>query len=94
MANVFQRAETVICSALVKTTAGVLTTPATSMTITISDPVGTAVIAGANMTLDAVGTYHYDFAPAATATLGIYLVRYVATDGTRKTIQDDSFVLE
>ena len=94
MANVFQKSETVICSILVKTAAGVLTSPATSMTIAITDPVGTTVVSTAAMTLDAVGTYHYDYLPASTAVLGIYLIRYKATDGTRVTIQDDSFVLE
>ena len=46
------------------------------------------------MTNDAVGSYHYDFVPGADAILGKYLVRYIAVDGTRTTIETDSFILE
>jgi len=93
MAN-FQRAETVVCSILIKTTAEVLTDPATSIKIDITNSIGTAVVTATAMTRDSAGTYHYDYQPAADALKGIYHVKYTATDGTRITIQNDSFVLE
>ena len=98
----FQRAETVICGAAVKNAAGTLTQPATSMMVTVTDPAATVVVDAAAMTYraspvtvdDVSCNYTYDYAPAADAAKGIYRVRYTATDGTRVTIQDDSFVLE
>lgn len=94
MAKAFQRAETVVCSILVKTTAGVLVDPATSMKIDITNPVGTSVVTATAMTKDSTGTYHYDYQPASDAVLGTYNVKYTATDGTRITIQRDNFSLE
>jgi len=90
----FQRNETVICSITSKTAAGVLTDPITSMTITITNPSGTAVVTAAAMTKDSTGVYHYDYQPAVDAVLGVYRIRYTATDGARITIQDDDFTLE
>jgi uncharacterized protein YfaS (alpha-2-macroglobulin family) len=90
----FERAETVICSILVKTTAGVLTNPATSMKIQVTEPSGIIVVTDTAMTNDTTGTYHYDFVPTVSSQLGLYKVRYTAVDGTRTTIQDDSFYLQ
>jgi uncharacterized protein YfaS (alpha-2-macroglobulin family) len=90
---IFQRNETVICSITVKTAAGVLTDPITSVTITITNPAGTAIVTSANMTKDSTGTYHYDYNPVVDAALGNYDVHYIATDGSRITIQDDNFSL-
>jgi hypothetical protein len=89
----FQFNETVICSASV-TSSGTLTDPATSMKITIIDPTETEVVSLAVMTKDATGLYHYDYNPAVSAILGAYKIKYVATDGTRITIQPDTFTLE
>jgi hypothetical protein len=102
MAKSFQRAETVICAIRVATGADVLTQPATSMTITITNPVGTAVNTATAMTYDAVPVvvdgvtcnYHYDYQPASDAVLGKYTVLYTATDGTRITNLRDYFILE
>lgn len=90
----FQRAETVICSILVYNSSDELTDPATSMKIDITNPVGTSVVTATAMTKDDTGTYHYDYTPAADAMLGKYKVKYTATDSTRVTIQNDSFILE
>jgi hypothetical protein len=90
----FQRAETVICSITIKTAALVLTDPATSTKIDITNPIGTSVVTATAMTRDSAGTFHYDYAPAVDATLGIYKVKYTAIDATRTTIQNDSFSLE
>lgn len=92
MAN-FQRQETVICEMLVKTVTGGLTSPSTSMKITITDPVGAIVVNSQPMVKDAEGTYHYDYNPAGNAVSGYYQVLYVAIDGTRTTVQEDNFLL-
>lgn len=102
MAKTFQRAETVICRASVKNDSDVLTSPATSFTIDITNSLGVPAVTAAAMVLDNPAividgvsyNYHYDFIPAADAALGNYKVKYTATDGTRVTIQSDSFVLE
>lgn len=96
MAN-FNLGETVICSCVVKDSTGTLKDPATSMKIEI-DKVTSAgtvmqiVIAETAMTKDSTGTYHYDFT-ATTSGVGNYRAKYVATDGTRITISNDSFSL-
>jgi uncharacterized protein YfaS (alpha-2-macroglobulin family) len=94
MTKTFQRAEAVICSITVKDTSDVLRDPATSMKIDITGPTGASVVAAAAMTKDSTGTYHYDYVPAAGAAFGIYKIKYTATDGTRLTIETDTFVLE
>ena len=94
--NTFQRNETVICSTKVlsdPTDPTSLVDPATSISIVISQS-GTVVITSTPLTRDGVGLYHYDYNPATNAVLDIYRVRYTALDGTRETIQDDSFLLE
>jgi len=64
------------------------------MQITITDPVGTKVVDDQAMSNDGVGLFHKDYTPGGTAELGLYLVRYVATDGARVTIEDADFVVE
>lgn len=87
----FERTETIVCSITIKSTTGVLTNPATSMTVTITAPNNTAVVSAQAMTNDSTGLYHYDYTPASSVSLGEYKVRYTATDGSRVTIQDDVF---
>jgi uncharacterized protein YfaS (alpha-2-macroglobulin family) len=94
MAKAFQRAETVICTITIKTAAGVLTDPATSIKIDIVNPIGVSAVTATAMTKDSTGNYHYDYSPTADAVLGPYRIKYTATDGTRVTIQADSFTLE
>lgn len=95
MSGTFQINETVICSAEVRTYLGVLTDPATSMKITITDPAGVVLVNDVAMTKDTgTGLYHYDFNPSPTASRGSYNIKYTATDGVRITIQRDSFILE
>ena len=90
---IFQNPETVICSVvLTRTDTGAAIDPATSITITITNPSGTVVTNAVAMTKDGTGLYHYDFNPA-NAPLGNYDVVYIATNGGRVTIQDDNFSL-
>lgn len=90
----FQQTETVVCSLAVTDQDDVARDPATSMKIYIQDPNGTNVVDGEAMTKDSTGNYHYDYTPDADTTLGQYEVEYVATNGTRVSAQQDSFVLE
>ena len=92
MAN-FDIGETVICSIEVKDDAGAYKDPATSMQISIFDPINNAVVDNQAMTKDAVGKYHYDYTSPSTVRAGKYTVKFVATDGTRITINKDSFNL-
>jgi len=91
----FQKTETVVCSTTttIKST-GIATTPATSMDIVITDPVGTEVVTSSAMTEDGDGLHHYDYTPASTVLTGEYKVQYKATDGTRITISKDTFEVE
>ncbi len=85
--------ETVVCSIEIKDSAGTLTSPATSMTISIIGPTETTIVATTAMTNDSTGKYHYDYNSASTAARGVYRVTYTATDGTRITIQEATFEL-
>ena len=90
---IFDIGETVICSCEVKDDAGALKDPATSMTITITDKSNAVKVDGVAMTKDAVGKYHYDCQTAGYID-GKYGVKYIATDGTRITIETESVELE
>lgn len=93
MAN-YEVGETVICSITVKDSSGTAQDPATSMNIVIKRrATGATVVASVAMTDDAGdGAYHYDCATSGFDT-GDYDIIYTATDGTRVTIQTDSFHL-
>ncbi len=93
LSDKFENGETVVCSITVKTNStSALIDPATSMTVRITNPVGTVTISTTAMINDGVGLDHYDYTPVG-GVLGAYQVRYTATDGTRITIQDDYFTL-
>ena len=91
----FDIGETVICSVEVKNDAGTLVDPSTSMQIAIDwiSPNFSNIITATNMTKDSTGKYHYDFATAGKQG-GTYRVAYIATDGTRITIERETFKLE
>lgn len=89
----FNIGETVVCSVEVRNTAGTLVDPATSMTITIANPLKAIVVSNQTMTKDATGKYHYDFTSEATYLDGKYTVSYKATDSTRITIAKSTFDL-
>lgn len=84
---------TVVCSITIKD-AGVLTDPATSITVTVYDPSNTAVVSAQAMSKDSTGTYHYNYTSSASAIRGEYIVIYTATDGSEVTKQKDTFYLE
>lgn len=90
----FEIGETIRCSIEIRDSAGTLTDPATSITITIFDPNGLEVVSAVGMTNDGVGLDHYDYTSAMTVLAGEYTVLYIATDGAVITKQKDTFVLE
>ena len=92
---IFQIGETVICSIEVKDDDGVLKDPATSTNIVIKEvsPVGRSIVTSTAMTHDSTGKYHYDY-NSSNAEGGSYEACYTATDGTRITIEKDTFILE
>ena len=93
MANPFARGTTVICSVSVYDEDGVLTSPSTSMKITIKDSVGLVKANNVSMTNDSTGKYHYDFATVTADSIGKYRVDYWATSGTRVSSYTDYFDL-
>ena len=88
----FEIGETVICSVEVKDDDGAYKDPATSMKITITDKNKAVKVDGVAMTPDSTGKYHYDCQTAGYID-GKYVVEYTATDGTRITIQKETFNL-
>jgi len=89
----FDVGETIICSVEVTDAAGDYADPATSMNIEIYlvSPY-TVVVSSTAMSKDSTGHYHYDFQSASKVT-GDYRVKYIATDGTRITIETEDFKL-
>ena len=88
--NNFDLGETVICSVEIRNESGVLVDP-TLITITISDSGNAKVVDAQVMTKDGVGKYHWDYIP--TVKIGTYIIKYVATDGSRFSIQKDNFTV-
>ncbi len=94
MAN-YNQGSTLICSIVVRDSAGDLKNPGTSMQININrlSPSFAAVVALTGMTNDSTGMYHYDF-DTSSAQVGSYEVYYTATDDSRITKARDTFNLE
>ena len=92
MAN-FDIGETVIASCEVKDDDGAYKDPATSMKIRITDKFDVVKVDNVDMTKDAIGKYHYDCQTEGYVD-GKYVIKYVATDGSRITIEKESFNLE
>ncbi len=88
-----KRKATAICSVTTKNNSGTLTDPATSMKITIYNPRNNIQVSAAAMTKDSTGTYHYDYTPSSNAVTGTYKVTYTATNGTRVSSLDDTFMV-
>jgi hypothetical protein len=101
MATQIQYPETVACYfACTAIDTGALTQPSTSMKCTIYDPTGAVVANAQDMTYVTSITigitsynYVYYYQANTSANLGIYRVRYTATNASYVTITDDSFVL-
>jgi hypothetical protein len=86
----FESGETVLLRIEVKDAeSAALTSPTTSMQVTVTPPAGGVPVVDQDMVNDGVGEYHYDYTAPALA--GVYEVLYVATDGSRVTKQRDSF---
>jgi len=90
----FDIGETVICSCEIKDDSGNYKDPTTSMKITIKrvDPTRASVVTDTAMTPDSTGKYHYD-CQTVDYPEGKYEITYTATDGTRITIEKETFKL-
>ena len=88
----FNIGETVICSVEIKDDAGRYKDAATSLTITIIDKYDKVNVDAVAMVKDAIGKYHYD-CQTADYLDGTYIVKYIATDGDRITIETETFLL-
>jgi len=95
----FRIAETIVIKGTVKDEDGVLVTPATDTKITVTSPVGFAVVDGLGVAFDSVGIFRHTFAllpigiPSVDPVLGAYHVRVEANDGGRKSFFDSQFFL-
>lgn len=89
----FDIGETLICSCEVKNSSGVYYDPSTSMKITITDNFNAKKVDAVAMTKDSTGKYHYDCQTSGYDD-GIYKVKYIATDGSRISIEKQDFSLE
>jgi hypothetical protein len=98
MIGTFELGETVICKASVydkpeSDPTRILVDPSTSIKVSIIRPKGSNIVSNQAMVKDSVGLYHYDFNSATTNEVGVYTVYYTAIDGTRITVQKDTFQL-
>lgn len=89
----FEAGETVILSLVVRDDLGAFVDPATSMKITIRNPMKAEVVAPTNMVKDSTGKYHYDFQAPSAGPMGTWVAEYNATNGTRITITRQEFGL-
>lgn len=89
----FDIGETVICSVEVRDATGALKDPVTSMKITITDKRDAIKVNAVDMVPDSTGKYHYDCQTAGYLD-GNCVVKYIATDGTRITIETETFILK
>lgn len=90
----FQQGETVVCSLVVRDSAGNLHDPLTSTQIKITDGRGIDVVPDTDMLNDGVGLFHYDFTATTAHQIGRYRLRYTTVDTGRTTIVDEHFELE
>ena len=87
----FERGETVVCDLDITAAAGSAMDPDTSITITITDPEGTAVVSAVAFAKDGTGDYHYDYNTSGTAVVGTYRRVDTAVHGTRTAIKRSEF---
>lgn len=89
----FQRAETIVIKGTIKDETDTLITPATSTKVTVTDPIGSAVVLEDDVSFDSVGIWKYIYTPDADAVAGAYHVRITGIDGNRSSITDSQFFL-
>jgi len=96
----FDIGETVVCSCEIKDDNVALkdpdsdtASPSTHTKITITDKNNAVKVSDIGMTRDSIGKYHYDCQTTGYID-GEYEVKYIATDGTRITIEKETFELE
>ena len=73
---------------------GALSTPATSVTVTVTDSTGTVKVNNQAMTEASKGIYYYNLQLAAADESGKWTARFVATDNAKVSITDYDFKVE
>ena len=73
---------------------GALSTPATSVTVTITDSTGTVKVNNQAMVVKSTGIYYYNLQLATDDESGTWTARFKATDGIRVSITDYDFKVE
>lgn len=71
-----------------------LVDPDGGVTITVVDPEGTEVVAGAAMTKQSTGVYYYNGTSTTSWVKGMYHVTTRATDGSKVSIKEDRKLFE
>jgi len=70
---------------------GALSTPASSVTITVTDSTGTVKVNNQVMTVKSTGIYYYNLQLATGDESGTWTARFKATDDTKVSITDYQF---
>ena len=95
MADIFQKGETCPLEIEIRDKdTGALSTPASSVTITVTDSTGTVKVNNQVMTVKSTGIYYYNLQLVAGDESGIWTARFKATDGARVSITDCTFQVE
>ena len=73
---------------------GALSTPATSVTVTVTDSTGAVKVSNHAMTKKSTGIYYYNLQLVANNESGTWTARFKATDSAKVSITDFTFQVE
>ena len=92
MADIFQKGETCPLEIEIRDKdTGALSTPATSVTVTVTDSTGTVKVNNQAMTEKSTGIYYYNLQLATDDESGTWTARFKATDDIKVSITDCQF---
>ena len=95
MADIFQKGETCPLEIEIRDKdTGALSTPATSVTVTITDSTGTVKVNNQAMAVKSTGIYYYNLQLATDDESGKWTARFKATDSAKVSITDFTFQVE
>ena len=95
MADIFQKGETCPLEIEIRDKdTGALSTPATSVTVTVTDSTGTVKVNNQAMAVKSTGIYYYNLQLATDDESGTWTARFKATDDTKVSITDFTFQVE
>ena len=91
--TIYERGETVHHTVETRNSATRVLEAADTMTISIYDPCGTAILTDAAMASSATGQYYYDYDISATAVYGEYRIVVTATKDGDKSIYPEHYII-